>query len=85
MNDIDPTYYVLADGRMRRYTFPGCYPIYYLTPKGETLCPDCAAEERTKGYQIHPLFADVNWEDPALYCDECSERIESAYAEDEQP
>lgn len=23
----------------------------------------------------------VNWEDPDMYCDECSERIESAYAE----
>jgi hypothetical protein len=25
----------------------------------------------------------VNWEDPQLFCEECNERIESAYAEDE--
>ena len=25
---------------------------------------------------------DVNWEDAELYCDHCSKRIESAYAED---
>ena len=26
---------------------------------------------------------EVNWEDPELFCDECSERIPSAYAEDQ--
>lgn len=25
----------------------------------------------------------VNWEDPDLYCDDCSERIESAYGDKE--
>ena len=26
--------------------------------------------------------ADINWEDASLYCDNCNNRIESAYAED---
>jgi hypothetical protein len=25
---------------------------------------------------------EVNWEDPALYCDHCGNRIESAYVEE---
>ena len=29
------------------------------------------------------IGANVNWEDPALYCDHSGERIESAYAEDQ--
>jgi len=31
------------------------------------------------------LGADINWENPFLYCDNCGERIESAYAEEENP
>lgn len=31
-----------------------------------------------------PVAADINYEDNAFYCDNCSERIESAYAEDEK-
>ena len=30
----------------------------------------------------HIAGADINWEDPDLYCDHTGERIESAYAED---
>lgn len=29
------------------------------------------------------VAADVNWEDSGLTCDHCSQRIESAYAEQE--
>jgi hypothetical protein len=59
-----------------KYTSVGCYPLFYLTAGCEVLCPACASAEPTT-----PPTSDVNWEDPALYCDECSERIESAYAE----
>ena len=29
------------------------------------------------------VAADINYEDSALYCDHCGDRIESAHAEDE--
>ncbi len=62
-----------------RYTSIGCYPILYLTHRDEILCCDCASEE---GYEI--AVAGINWENPHIYCDECSERIESAYADDDE-
>jgi len=31
-----------------------------------------------------PTAADINYDDNSLYCDACSERIESAYAEEEE-
>lgn len=33
------------------------------------------------GFQVEDI--DVNWEDDALFCDHCNDRIESAYAEDQ--
>ena len=60
-----------------KYTSIGCYPIFYVENGHDCLCADCAdASEAPEA-----LLSDINWEDPALYCDECSERIESAYAE----
>tara|TARA_R100000742_G_C4239320_1_gene59305 strand:+ start:493 stop:708 length:216 start_codon:yes stop_codon:yes gene_type:complete len=60
---------------MRKYTSIGCYPIFYITPDDRPICADCA----------HPTFlGHVNWEDPDLYCDDCDERIESAYADEEE-
>ena len=75
-----------------KFAWPGGYPIYLVMSDGGSLCMDCAKSE-------YPLIArsnrdnsrdgwkpegvDVNWEDSALYCDHCSKRIESAYAEGE--
>jgi hypothetical protein len=59
-----------------------------VTSDGATLCRHCAASERasigtTTGSDGWCVVAiDVNWEDPELHCDNCSGRIESAYAED---
>jgi len=66
----------MPDGSIRRFTSIGSYPIFYVQSGHRALCPGCAdgVEDLTR----HP-----NWEDPALYCDECEQRIESAYAEDE--
>lgn len=70
------------------YAWPGGYPIYYVTVMGSVLCPECANSEEAKEADPHDNdwrieTAATNWEDPNLYCDNCSERIESAYAEDE--
>lgn len=74
------------------YTSPGCYPVFLLTSDAACLCMSCArAEYRSISHAMrHRLndgwrvvAADINWEDPELYCDHCSGRIESAYAEDD--
>lgn len=76
-----------SKGKLSSYAWPGGYPLFYVQthgPKGrkeqEILCPDCANASDPR--QL--TGADANWEDPGLYCDRCGERIESAYAEDEQ-
>jgi hypothetical protein len=70
-----------ADGSFERFTSLGCYPIFYLTRQGNVVCAYCAAEPNEDD---SPQHADVNWEDPDFYCDDCGERIESAYAEPEE-
>jgi hypothetical protein len=66
------------------YAFPGGYPIFYLDKSNDVLCPDDANRAEIDGdYDGYPQDAGINYEDPHLFCDECGERIESAYAEDE--
>jgi hypothetical protein len=60
---------------LRKFTSVGSYPMIYINRKHEVLCPTCAGE------YDRILAEDVNWENPDLHCDECGERIESAYAE----
>ena len=70
----------LGDGTLPAFAFPGGYPLYYLDEEGNTLCPECA---RKNDEYTSPLAAyGVNYEDPKLHCDDCSRRIESAYAEE---
>jgi len=74
------------------FVWPGGYPKFAVTTDGGLLCFDCAKGEArlimasTKhtlmnGWEIEAF--DINWENPSMYCDNCAERIESAYAEDE--
>ena len=65
-------------GKLMYYAWPGGYPMFYLNQHNEVICPDCANDT-----YHHLVAADANWEDPHLYCDHCSQRIESAYAEEE--
>jgi hypothetical protein len=69
-----------SKGQLVKYAWPGGYPVLYVTELSNVLCPDCANRDTDSDV---PVAADINWEDPSLYCDDCSERIESAYAEDE--
>lgn len=78
------------DGRLTAYAWPGGYPVYYVTADSGALCPDCARMAEAEGLAGDPedpqwyiVAADINWEDADLYCDHCSERIESAYADDD--
>jgi hypothetical protein len=45
--------------------------------EGETLCAECANTRDREGIDGQ----EANYENPSLYCDECCDRIESAYAE----
>jgi hypothetical protein len=79
------------DGELPGYTWPGGYPIFYVTGKNAACavcCVKCANDADTGveafgyGAKIHDV--DINWEDPDLYC-ECGDRIESAYAVSPMP
>ena len=74
------------------FTSLGGYPKLWLTSDGGVLCYSCVRVEiwqaaRDTRDNAHSGWAvydcGVNWEDPALHCDHCAKRIESAYAEDE--
>ena len=71
--------YLDDSGKLMSYAWPGMYPLFYIDTGCNASCPDCANKEA-----ITPDLraARVNWEDASLYCDECSKRIESAYAEE---
>jgi hypothetical protein len=73
-----------TDGTLSKYAWPGGYPIIYICADGGVLCPKCANENahlsEITSPDWHVVAADVNWEDPYLHCDNCSQRIESAYA-----
>lgn len=71
------------------YTWPGSYPLFGLTDDGGVLCRDCCRVEFRRiaesipkdGFYLKSLH--VNWENTSLYCDHCSDFIESAYGNDE--
>jgi len=68
------------NGKLPSYSMVGSYPLFYLTKHNNVLCADCANKEG-KDSDDPPVAQAANYEDPDLYCDACSERIESAYAE----
>ena len=79
-------------------TFPkydiGSYPLFYIA-EYECLCADCCTQLLEDGDdRLTPidgsdadyneaLSCHINYENAHLYCDECGDRIESAYNEDE--
>lgn len=79
--DILEAYTLRGTTTLRSYSEWGGYPLFYLDARNNVLCPDCANENDEFDQPI--VAADANWENPHLYCDHCSQRIESAYAEDE--
>lgn len=82
------------------YVWPGGYPLFFITADSACLCWQCGAKKErrqvlesikakpnphamhTDGWRV--VATDVNWEDGELYCDNCNDRIESAYAEPEE-
>jgi hypothetical protein len=67
------------DGTLPAYSWPGCYPMFYVTRDGLNVCPACANREVDTSQEV--IAGDVHWEGPALTCDDCGESIASAYGE----
>ena len=77
-----------SDGNHPKWAWPGGYPIYYMAADDSVVCASCANGSAYRTWNEddleHIIVAHgINWEDSALYCDDCNGRIESAYAEDE--
>ena len=73
------------------YTFPGAYPVFFITSDGGALSFDAAKDNanlikdsienhHNDGWRV--IAVAVNYENPELYCDHTSQRIESAYGEE---
>lgn len=74
------------DGKLSKWAWPGGYPIYYLDKDNSTLCPTCAnkSDSDDELLNFRPIAAGINYEDAYLFCDDCGERIESAYREEKR-
>jgi hypothetical protein len=79
------------DMRYGKTAWPGGYPRYFVCDDGEALSFESAKKNRrlileslrdgdNDGWRI--MGCDINWEDPALFCSDTGQRIESAYAEE---
>lgn len=75
------------------YAWPGGYPMFFITTDGAALSFKTVRanwrevvdahlrRDQWSGWALDGF--DVNWEDPALFDDHTGERIESAYADEE--
>lgn len=66
--------------KLPAYSFPGGYPLLYLTEHNTVMCPDCADESlnheewedfKPKHWMIYEEGADIS-------CDECGKGMSSA-------
>lgn len=75
-------YRTIIDNSFAPYAFPGGYPVLATLDDGSVLCPTCAKavflEERLDA------TVDLYFEGPPHHCDNCNERIESAYGDPEE-
>ena len=54
----------------------GGYPLFYVGDSDRVLCPTCANRNTEEVHMVQ-----VNWENAFLTCDDCSDYIDSAYAD----
>ena len=72
------------NNKLVSWAWPGGYPIFYLDQDNSVLCPKCAREHETNGFDFDVITAaDINYEDTFLTCDECNDHIQSAYGDDD--
>jgi hypothetical protein len=74
------------------FAWPGGYPMFFVCSDGGCLCHKCAQDnvriiadsidnDCHDGWRVEAHT--VNWEDTELMCDNCNEKIESAYGDNE--
>lgn len=82
---------VAACLRNGQYAWPGGDPLFFITRDGAALCFECVRKEWRQvvydflhncstGWRVEAC--DVNYESNDLFCDHCSEQIESADGDD---
>lgn len=75
------------------FTWPGGYPMFLVCSDGAPICFACARKEArsiidsirrhlASGWRVEAC--DINYEDTALFCDHCGEKIPSAYGGDDE-
>lgn len=73
------------------YSWPGGYPLYFITADCGVLSWQAAIDEQALirdaiigGYddQWRIVAMQINYEDSDLYCDHTGDKIESAYGDD---
>ena len=76
--------------RAGAYSWPGGYPLFFITSDGGALSFETVASELASvldsiktdcndGWRV--VACEINWEDTELYDDHTGEKIESAYGE----
>jgi hypothetical protein len=76
-------------GKLPSFSWPGSYPIIYLSRDGLILCPDCA-NKPVEEYDDPAVAYGGHLEGPPEVCEDCGKQVESAYgdpdaANDEPP
>ena len=69
-------------GCLPAYAWPGGYPLVYLDQDGCVLCPACAeksAADPEEHVNFLPHSYYIHYEGDPVPCDNCANRIESAY------
>lgn len=65
------------------YTFPGGYPIIFMTVNEcDCYCADCAKDIYIM--ERKDFYADIHYEGDMIHCDRCNTEIWPAYMTDEQ-
>ena len=91
MIDIRSPYGLRACLKMGDVSWPGMYPLYYVTADGGVLSPAAVranqrlveeAIDSGADAQWQVIGCDINYENPHLYCDDTNKRIPSAYGVD---
>jgi hypothetical protein len=85
-------YFMLDDirdssGELPAYAWPGGYPILYLDKDNSILCPNCANDSDKDGAELpdfKPSAYFIHWEGSSIFCDYCSDEVESAYGDPDE-
>lgn len=84
---LDLNKFMMENGKVASFAFPGGYPLYYLCADCGVLCPGCvnanlgliqeASTSNDKQWLV--VDAGINYQDDVLSCDNCNKLIPSAY------